>query len=185
MSPGASEIATFRPRRRLFGYDRRSTDEFLAHVAELLEQASTRLAQVEVELAEKRKSEGSLSEALMAAAKTADAIKVDARREADSIRAEVRELDEFVAETRSHLSSFLRDALERLERVSDEIETAHDRVEQFGEEEQVGEFVTAEERTLSPEDHPDDAPSEAPDSVLERLRAYHADTSGSSRAPES
>ena len=50
MSSPSSEISTFRPRRTLFGYERKSTDKFLEHVAELLEKAGERLAEVEREL---------------------------------------------------------------------------------------------------------------------------------------
>ena len=114
MIPSPSEISSFRPRRAFLGYERKETDEFLEHVAELLERAGKRIEDSEAELARHREKEQSLNEALLAVAKTADAIKRDARSEAETIRAGALELDQFVATTRSQLSAFLRETLETL-----------------------------------------------------------------------
>jgi ABC-type transporter Mla subunit MlaD len=190
VSSSSSEISSFRPRRKLFGYEREATDQFLARTAELLEQAGKRLAQVEAELAEQREQERSLKEALLAAATIADAIKQHARGEADAIRAEARELDAFVATTRSYLSAFLRETLERLETVSSEIEAARERVDHFPDEKTMEVPDTSEEVAASAEtkqddgSRPDDGSPGAGDSILERLRQYRVDTRDSPHPPE-
>jgi len=124
MMPSPSfEISSFRPRRGLFGYERKATDELIAYAADMLEHTSSRLDEAERELAEYREKEQSLNDALLAVAKSAEAVKADARRQAESIRANAREVDELVATTCTHLSSFLGETLATLERVAAEIQS--------------------------------------------------------------
>jgi chromosome segregation ATPase len=179
--PSPSEISSFRPRRALLGYERKETDEFLEHVAELLERAGKRIEDSEAELARHQEKEQSLNEALLAVAKTADAIKRDARSEAETIRAGALELDQFVATTRAQLSAFLRETLETLERLAGEIQTrgqlAH------SEEPAEPDLSPALVEELAPSLPVDasragDGSPEAAESVLERLRPYRADASG-------
>jgi hypothetical protein len=108
------DIASFRPGRSLFGYKRKPTNEFLAHVAELLRYAEEQLGKAQAELAEHRDREFALNEALLSIARVAEAIKRDARLEAETIRAQAHEVEEFVAGTRSQLKAFLQETLARL-----------------------------------------------------------------------
>jgi cell division septum initiation protein DivIVA len=117
------QISSLRPRRSLVGYNRKATDEFIQHTASVLERTSKQLEETEKELAAYREREQSLNDALLAVAKSAEAVKADARREADSIRASARKVDELLAVTCTHLSSFLRETLESVERVAAEIQS--------------------------------------------------------------
>ena len=194
MIPSPSEISSFRPRRAFLGYERKETDEFLEHVAELLERAGKRIEDSEAELARHREKEQSLNEALLAVAKTADAIKRDARSEAETIRAGALELDQFIATTRSQLSAFLRETLETLERLAGEIQTRG----QLAQSEEQPEPDLSAEPDLSPalvEELTPSSPSDASgsvdgspaaaESVLERLRPYRADASNTVPSPGS
>lgn len=187
MSSPSSEISSFQPRRSLFGYERKATDDFLEHVAVLLEEAGKRLDEAESELSRSREKEHSLHEALLAVAKTSEAIKHDARREAESIRGDALELQQFVASTRSKLSAFLHETLEKLDGIADEIdrrEVAH--TEQEGEPLEAAH--RAEELVPTPETEAKEdelKPLEEAGSIFERLRPYRVDTSGSPRSPGS
>jgi DivIVA protein. len=114
MAQASSEISSFRPRRRFFGYDRKATDDFLTHVSSLVEQAQEQLEQAEKELVGYREKERSIGEALLSVAKVADSIKHDARVEEEAIRRQTRNLEETVAATRSQLGTFLRETLDKL-----------------------------------------------------------------------
>ena len=180
MSSPSSEISSFRPRRTLFGYERKSTDKFLEHVAELLEKAGERLEEVESELAEHREKEQSLNEALLAVARSAETIKHAARSEAEAIQMHARRLDEFVAQKRSQMSVFLEETLESLEKLSDEIH-AGSQVTDTPEEEtkllaapETPKEVRDEMPTAATADS-DKEDGQAPDegaSIFERLRPY-------------
>jgi hypothetical protein len=174
MTSTSSEIRAFRPPRRLFGYDRQVTDEFREAVAILLEEASERLTRAEAELGKKRESERSLNDALLAAARTAQSMKEDARREADAIRAEVQELDGLVGATRSQLSAFLRETLEKLEHVSSEIERAREPIERLAKEEDGADVRAEEEAPHAEQSQAPEAASDSEESVVDRLSAYHA-----------
>jgi chromosome segregation ATPase len=117
MSLPSSEISSFRLRTRLFGYERKATDEFLKHVAELVQKAQERIEQVETELAEHRQKESSLNEVLLSAAR----VMRDARLEEERIRTQARNLKQVVATTRTQLTMVLRETLQKLEQVPDEI----------------------------------------------------------------
>jgi hypothetical protein len=187
MSLPSPEIPSFRPRRKLVGYDRKATDGFVERVADLLEQAGKRADRAEAEIAQYREQERSLHEALMSVAKTADAIKEDARREAEAMREQAREFEELGVKARSQLSSFLHETLERLEGIPGEIET-HYRVADPEKEEPFEASGTAEESSASAEVEAkgdDVEPPEDGGSILERLRPYRADASGSARSPGS
>jgi hypothetical protein len=127
MPQPSSEISSFRPHRKFFGYDRKATDEFLKRVATLVEQAQTRLDQGESELAGYREKERSINEVLLSMAKVADSIKHDARLEEETIRRQARNLEEILTTTRSQLGSFLRETLERLEQLPEEIDSSNER----------------------------------------------------------
>jgi hypothetical protein len=176
------EISSFRPRRTLFGYERRAVDVFLKHVAELLEEAGNRLDNAERELSQYREKEQSLNEALLAVAKTAESIKHDAHEEAEAVRAHVRELDQFVSTSRSQMSAFLHGTLESLERLSDGIHAGSQVA--CAQEPALVEPEPAEQiAQATPESEQDDSQSQPPEqdgSIFARLRPYLVDTS---RAP--
>ena len=180
MSSPSTEISSFQPRRRLFGYERKATDDFLEHVAELLEHAGKRLDQVEAELARHQEKEQSLNEALATVAKTADSIKHDARLEVEKMRMHARELEQFVTATRERLSGFLRETLVEMERIAEQTE-ARSRVEQSGEEQLLETPDTARE-VIPPAEieakEDDEGATEEAGSLLERLRPYRVDASG-------
>jgi hypothetical protein len=92
--------------------------------AEIVERTEKRIDQAETELAGHRENERSLSEALLSVAKVADTIKHDARLEEETIRRQARNLEQIVATTRSQLTAFLHETLEKLEQLSDEIDTS-------------------------------------------------------------
>jgi DivIVA protein len=119
----SSEVPSFRPRRALLGYERRATDRFLEQVAEIVRHANERLHQAENELAAYRDKERLLHEALLSVAKVADSIRHEAGVEEEAIRADARELATIVERTRSRLTTFMRETLESVARVTDEIET--------------------------------------------------------------
>jgi hypothetical protein len=186
----SSEISSFRPRRAFLGYERKETDEFLEHVAELLERAGKRIEDSEAELARHREKEQSLNEALLAVAKTADAIKRDARSEAETIRAGALELDQFVATTRSQLSAFLRETLEKLATIA-QVTRPGEQVELSEEEEgERGGASEVREEVPSPVggvESQEDAvePPETDGSIFERLKPYRAEASGTPARPVS
>jgi chromosome segregation ATPase len=180
--PQSSDIATFRPPRGLFGYQRKPTDEFLGYVAELLEQAGKRLDGAESELARYREKERSLNEALLAVAKTADAIKDDARHEAETIRGEARRLDELVAATRTRLSAFLHETLETLQGIAEDI-PSRGQVPQADAPESSSAADTHGTPSVEAETKPESAePAKETGSLVERLRAYRTDSSDGQRS---
>jgi DivIVA protein len=176
MLSSQSWVAGFQPGRKLFGYDRKATDEFLAHTGEVLTRTGQRLAQLEAELVEQREKARSLTETLLAAARAGEAIKQDARQEADTIRAEGRALEEFVATRRSQFSAFLRETLEKLETLPGEGEAA-ERVDQAWEEEPQAPPSQLETPPAA-ETSPDDGGAGPDDSILERLKPYRVDSRG-------
>ena len=186
MSP-SSELSSFRPRRRLFGYGRRATDDFLDYLAGVLEDTSRQLEKSESQLLGYRENEQSLNEALLAVAKNADAIKHDVHREVESIRANARELDKLVAATCAHLSAFLTETLETLEQVAGDIQPRGETADSEAELELLEPDEFEEEPSFAAEEpaveQKDNGPSEETGSLLERLRPYLVDPSD--RAPSS
>jgi len=164
----------------LFGYDRRATEDFCDYVAGVLEDTSRQLERTESELFEYREKEQSLNEALLSVAKSAEAIKHDVHQEAESIRANARDLEELVAATCAHLSAFLTETLETLEQVAGD---AHSRGETADSEAelQVREPDGFEEEpSFAAEpaaERKDNGPSEESGSVLGRMRPYLVDPS--------
>jgi DivIVA protein len=120
--PPPFALPAFRPKRALFGYERKATDTFLAQVAEVLGKAHEQLERGENELAEHREKERSLNEVLLQIAKVSDAVKADARLEEKAIRDRARDLEQIVTATRSELGSFLRETLEKLDRLAAEMD---------------------------------------------------------------
>lgn len=119
--PSPFELPAFRPKRALFGYERKATDKFLAQVAEVLGSAREQLDQSENDLAKHREKERSLNEVLLQIARVSDAVKADARHEEQAIRDRARDLEQILTATRSELGSFLRESLEKLDRLPAEI----------------------------------------------------------------
>jgi hypothetical protein len=146
-------------------------NEVLRKDVELLERAQQWLGQLERELAEQREEARSLTETLLAAARAGEAIKHDAREEAEAIRAEGRALQEFVATRGAQFAAFLLETLEKLETLS--VETmVGDRVVS-GEEEPPHAPASSLELTPAAEPSPDGG-GEGDGSILERLRPYGA-----------
>lgn len=120
--PSSSDLPVFRPKRALFGYERKATDTFLARVAEVLASAREQLERNETELAEHREKERSLNEALLQVANFSDAVKADARIEEQAIRDRALALEQIVTATASELGAFLRETLEKVDRLTADLD---------------------------------------------------------------
>jgi cell division initiation protein len=144
MSLTPVEIRHVKLGRRMFGYDRKTTDGLLADIVTSFEdvwrdRADVRdeLEELETELAHQKEIEGSLRKTLISAERMADEVRSQARREAEviisearatardivsgaesereRIQGEIRRLRTLEIDVRADYRAFLVSALDRLE----------------------------------------------------------------------
>lgn len=149
MSITPVELRHVKLRRRAFGYERKSVDRLIAEVVASFETTwreradlGDEVERLEAEVAHFRELDVLLRNSLVAAERTADDLKTQARREADllleeartrarqlvgaaederdRVKAEVRRLRTLETEVRANYRSFLVGALERVEDEADE-----------------------------------------------------------------